>query len=226
MSIGEPINYHPKNREEWLVERRKGIGGSEASCILGLNPWKTNQQLYDEKTGAVEIEDISNQSQVVYGKECEEYIRGLFACDNVDKYQVSYDEFEMVSNLKEYPWLYATLDGTLYNKETKEFGVLEIKTTTVINPSQWDKWQDQVPDYYYTQILHQLLANQYKFAILRADIRHYTKEGELRHTIRDYYFDLNTGTVKDDMQYLLEKEFEFYTNLKMNKRPPALLPMI
>ena len=31
--------------EEWLVNR-KGIGGSDASAILGLNPYKTNQELW------------------------------------------------------------------------------------------------------------------------------------------------------------------------------------
>ena len=34
--------------EEWLVNR-KGIGGSDASAILGLNPYKTNQELWMEK---------------------------------------------------------------------------------------------------------------------------------------------------------------------------------
>ena len=39
------------NREEWLKERKKGIGASEASCIIGVNPWKTNVELWQEKTG-------------------------------------------------------------------------------------------------------------------------------------------------------------------------------
>lgn len=29
------------SREEWLKERQKGIGGSDAAVILGLNPYKT-----------------------------------------------------------------------------------------------------------------------------------------------------------------------------------------
>lgn len=29
------------SRDEWLLERRKGIGGSDASVILGLNKWRT-----------------------------------------------------------------------------------------------------------------------------------------------------------------------------------------
>ena len=48
------------NREEWLKERKKGIGASEASCIIGVNPWKTNVELWQEKTGQREAEDIGD----------------------------------------------------------------------------------------------------------------------------------------------------------------------
>ena len=41
----------PKNREEWLNARKKGIGGSDAACIIGLNKYKSNVRLWDEKTG-------------------------------------------------------------------------------------------------------------------------------------------------------------------------------
>ncbi len=33
------------SREEWLEERKKGIGGSDAAVILGLNPYKNNIRL-------------------------------------------------------------------------------------------------------------------------------------------------------------------------------------
>ena len=35
--------------EEWLKERSNGIGSSEVSVIMGLNPWKTPYELYHEK---------------------------------------------------------------------------------------------------------------------------------------------------------------------------------
>lgn len=41
----------PQNREEWLKERTQGIGGSDAGCIVGANPWKSARQLWREKTG-------------------------------------------------------------------------------------------------------------------------------------------------------------------------------
>ena len=39
-------------REEWLNDRRRGIGGSEASIVMGVSPWanlKVNTCLSAEK---------------------------------------------------------------------------------------------------------------------------------------------------------------------------------
>jgi hypothetical protein len=38
------------SRGEWLKHRSR-IGGSDAAAIVGLNPYKTNTDLYLEKTG-------------------------------------------------------------------------------------------------------------------------------------------------------------------------------
>jgi len=57
------------NKEEWLEERKNGIGGSDAATILGLNPYKTNIDLWEEKTGRKEAIDISDKPYVKYGTE-------------------------------------------------------------------------------------------------------------------------------------------------------------
>lgn len=36
-------------REEWLEERKTGIGGSDASAIVGLNPYSDNIKLWESK---------------------------------------------------------------------------------------------------------------------------------------------------------------------------------
>lgn len=45
------ISTAAMSRDEWLKERTKGIGGSDVATILGLNPYKTPLQLWEEKTG-------------------------------------------------------------------------------------------------------------------------------------------------------------------------------
>ena len=42
--------YDFKDEKEWLSGRMNGIGGSDASAVVGVNPYKTNIELFEEKT--------------------------------------------------------------------------------------------------------------------------------------------------------------------------------
>lgn len=50
-----------KDREAWLQARAGRIGGSDASAILGMNPYRTNIELWQIKTGQLVPEDISEK---------------------------------------------------------------------------------------------------------------------------------------------------------------------
>ena len=76
---------------EWLAFRRTGIGGSDAAAILGLSPFKSNVQVWEEKTGHREPEDISDRPQVQYGKNAEDMLVKLFALD-YPQYRVKQDK--------------------------------------------------------------------------------------------------------------------------------------
>ena len=69
------------SREEWLQARRNHIGGSDASACVGMNPYKTNVELWEEKTGRRQSEDISGKDYVIYGTRAEEHLRELFILD-------------------------------------------------------------------------------------------------------------------------------------------------
>ena len=90
-------------REEWLEERKKGIGGSDAATILGLNPYKTSIQLWEEKTGRKQAEDISDKPYVQYGTKAEDHLRELFKLD-FPQYEVSHQENTIIKH-PEYPFL-------------------------------------------------------------------------------------------------------------------------
>ena len=66
---------------EWIAFRRTGIGGSDAAAILGLSPFKSNIEVWEEKTGVREPEDISAKPQVQYGTKAEDMLVKLFALD-------------------------------------------------------------------------------------------------------------------------------------------------
>ena len=140
-----------KSREEWLEGRKGHIGGSDASACVGMNPYKDNVQLWEEKRGLVIPEDISDREYVQYGTEAEKYLRALFALD-YPQYRVSYDEDNMFTNTA-YPWMHASLDGELVDKNGRR-GILEIKTTNILQSMQREKWRDRIPDNYFCQVLH------------------------------------------------------------------------
>ena len=50
-----------------LIERQKGIGGSDAGAAVGVNPYKSAFKLYLEKVGDQVPEDISNKPAVKRG---------------------------------------------------------------------------------------------------------------------------------------------------------------
>lgn len=210
----------PKDREEWLAMRQKvGIGGSDAGTVLGLNPWCSNVQLWRYKTGQEQPPDISDKPAVIFGKKAEEHIRELFRLD-YPSWQLDYHEFWMYCNDR-YTWQFATLDGELTD-ETGRRGILEIKTTTIQNKAQWDEWENGIPQRYYAQILHQLSATGWHFAILRAYIRWY-RDGEFRATVRDYR--IERADVLDDIAYLREQEQRFIDCVNSGKPPAAIITM-
>ena len=65
------------SREEWLKGRKNHIGGSDASACVGMNPYKDNVQLWEEKMGLVMPEDISDKDYVRYGTEAEKHLRAV-----------------------------------------------------------------------------------------------------------------------------------------------------
>ena len=156
-----------KDREEWLKNRTK-IGGSDASCIVGMNPYKNNVDLWLEKTGQATPEDISEVDYVKYGINAEEHLRELFKLD-FPKYKVDYIENNMFFN-PDFPFAHASLDGWLTD-ENGRMGILEIKTTEILQSMQKEKWNNKIPDNYYIQILHYLMVTEFDFAVLKAQLK-------------------------------------------------------
>ncbi len=205
--------------EEWLVNR-KGIGGSDASAILGLNPYKTNQELWMEKKGQMSPVDISGKSYVKYGNDAEPLLRALFALD-YPEYKVEYYDNNMLTN-NQYPWAHASLDGELVDLDGRR-GILEIKTTNILQSMQWQKWDNQIPDNYYIQVLHYLLVTEYDFVVLKAQLKS-VRDGEVRLTTKHYH--IEREEVLDDIEMLKNEEEKFWYSLQSGQEPGLLLPEI
>ena len=210
-----------KNREEWLKNRMNGIGGSEASAILGMNPYMSNVELWQIKTGQIAPEDISDKPYVKYGTQAEEHLRALFALD-FPQYEVGYVENNSYFNDK-YPFALASLDGTLIEKETGRKGILEIKTTNILQSMQKEKWKNKLPDNYYVQCIHYLMITGYSFVELVAQLKS-DFNGEIYKQTKHYH--IERSEVEEDIKYLESSERKFWQQVQERKRPGLILPNI
>ena len=212
--------YILPDRDAWLDARKNHIGGSDAAACVGRNPYKDNVQLWEEKIGLVLPEDISDRDYVRYGTEAEKYLRALFALDHPE-YQVFYDENNMFLNPK-YPWMHASLDGELIDQRGRH-GILEIKTTNILQSAQKKKWDNRIPDNYYCQVLHYLAVTEYDFVVLKAQLKS-EWDGELRIEVRHYF--IEREEVEDDIRELLDAEQRFWDCVATGRRPDLILPAI
>lgn len=209
-----------KNRDEWLEKRAGRIGGSDASCIVGMNPYKSNVELWEEKTGKKQAEDISDKPYVKYGTEAESHLRALFALD-FPQYKVSYDENNMWLN-DSHPFAHASLDGWLEDEDGRK-GILEIKTTNILQSMQREKWNHRIPDNYYIQVLHYLMVTEFDFAVLKAQLK-YDYDGDIFLTTKHYL--IEREEVQEDIEFLEKAERKFFECIKEDRQPNLVLPVI
>ena len=137
------------------------------------------------------------------------------------EYRVEHHEYRILQSL-EYPFMQASLDGELTDFEGRK-GILEIKTTNILQSMQREKWQERIPDNYYIQVLHYLLVTGYEFVVLRAHLN--TDWGEERRTTVKHYL-IERTEVKEDLKMLLKEEQKFWKYVESGRKPPLILPEI
>lgn len=127
---------------QWLEERRKLIGGSDVAAILGISPFKTAYQIYQEKRK--EVEDWQGNESTDWGKRMEPAIRQWYS-DTTGRNVRLPDK--IIYNEK-YPFMGASLDGF-----TDDGRIVEIKTAR--SGKGWgEPGTDEIPDYYAAQCHH------------------------------------------------------------------------
>lgn len=145
--------------EEWLHYRRQGIGGSDASTILGLNPYNSILRLWEDKTGRYPVKEMENE-YTHFGHVMEPVIRREF--ERRTGYRVRRSNFILQST--EHPFMLADLDGTTRDNEGN-ICVFEAKTASEYKRPVWEKG---IPDEYMAQLQHYLLVTGYPKAYICA----------------------------------------------------------
>ena len=130
-----------QTREEWLEERRSGIGGSDVAPILGMSKWSTPYTVYADKRG--ELEPQPENIDMLIGTLFEPW---LFA-----QYKtltgVAIRKSHKILRDKEHPFLLANVDALHKDR------VVEFKTAR--NSDDWGQpGTDQVPQAYLLQCQH------------------------------------------------------------------------
>lgn len=132
-----------------LEARRHGIGGSDISVILGVNPYKSSYELYLEKVEGTS-KDLSNNEKVIWGNLLEEPIAERYRqITGRPAYRCG-----MQKHLK-YPFLLANPDRI----SSLERRGLEIKAVGEHMKHLWgESGSQQIPEYYYCQMAHYMLV--------------------------------------------------------------------
>ena len=206
-----------RTRIEWLEARKSFIGGSDAAAVIGQSPYKSNVELWEEKSGLREPEDISGKAYVQYGTKAEQYLRELFRLD-FPEYQLDYQPGNLWTNEK-FPWAHASLDGWLTDPDGRR-GVWECKTGNISSKVTASWWDDRIPQQYYCQVLHYLMVTEFDFVVLKAQLRY---PGEDRFTVTKHYF-FERANLEEDIRYLADREREFAIAVREKRRPALILP--
>ncbi|EOW2629958.1 YqaJ viral recombinase family protein [Enterococcus hirae] len=131
------------SHQEWLEDRKRGIGGSDVATVLGLNKYKSPYQLWLEKTGQIELKD-SESEPAYWGNVLEEVVAKEFQERTGKKVRRRNQVFEHPLH----PFLRANIDRDVVG----ENAILECKTANQFLSKEWEG--EEVPLSYLCQVQH------------------------------------------------------------------------
>lgn len=194
----EVVSTIEMNRIEWLQLRKSGIGGSDASAILGFNRWKSAFQLYIEKTSET-VEEIDNEF-VYWGNVLEDIVAQEFAKRTGKKVQ----RVNRMLRHPNYPFMTANLDRRIVGEKA----ILECKTTSTYNKDAWDG--EDIPAAYICQLQHYLAVTGFDKAYIAVLIGGNTFVW--KEVARDDEF----------IELMIDREKNFWENHVLANVPPAI----
>lgn len=138
-------------REDWLQIRRTGIGGSDAAAAVGLNPYKSQTELWLEKTGRdadLPKPDPNDTGAPTYwGTLLEPIVAAAYSKQTGHRVR----RVNAVLRHPTVPFMLANLDREVIGVPGVQ--ILECKTTGQFGARHW---VDGPPEYVVLQVQHQL----------------------------------------------------------------------
>lgn len=140
-------------REDWLAVRKQGIGSSDAAAAVGLNPYKSQLELWLEKTGRdtslPKLDPQDEESPAYWGNVLEPIVAWHYS-------KRSGNRVRRINAVLQHPdptlpWMLANIDREIIGADDVQ--ILECKTAG-INGARL--WKEGVPEYVQLQVMHQL----------------------------------------------------------------------
>lgn len=186
------------SKEAWLNYRRMGIGGSDVAALLGISKWKSELDLWLEKTGQTDGLVMENEA-MQWGTIMEPVIRDHFAAVTGKRVV----EVKAMLQHPQHSYMLANIDG-LTEDDNGNPAILEVKTASEYKRSEWE---NGIPVYYETQIQHYLAVTGVPMAYVAVLIG--------GNTFKLYEVDADEGV----QQKLIALEGQFWIMVQNNIRP-------
>jgi len=187
--------------------RRKGLGGSDIPIIMGYSSFKTPVQLWLEKRGQLEFDDVQSP-QAYWGNLLESVVLDEF----VRRSDRRVEQPDTIYHPK-YDYMLGNLDGFIPH----ENAVLEIKTANAFSAHEWGQQGQEIPQRYVLQIAYYCMitnASKAYCAVLIGgqDYREYVYErnewleDEILDAAQKFWAMVQSGeqpeATNEDMRYL------------------------
>ena len=142
------VETRPLGREAWLEVRKGGIGSSDAAAAVGLSPYKSQLELWMEKTGRSEgFQPTDLDDPTYWGTQLEPLVASVYAHRTGRKVR----KVNAVLQHPTFNFMLANIDREVIGSD--EVQILECKTAGEFGSRAW---RDGVPEYVQLQVQHQL----------------------------------------------------------------------
>ena len=184
------------SREQWLELRRKSIGGSDASTVVGLNPYSSKLTLYADKKGILPEKEDTERMRL--GRDLEEYVAQRFSEETGKKVKRS-------GWMWQHP-MYEFITVNIDREIDGEDAFLECKTS--MNYERHDYESGEIPMNYYVQCVHGMAVTGCEKAYLAV----------LVFGKGFYWFEIKRD--ENEINALIDNEVTFWQSYVLQNRPP------
>jgi putative phage-type endonuclease len=145
------VSTNALSRDDWLAVRKQGIGSSDASAAVGINPYQSQLELWLIKTGRdanLPKPDFEDESLPTYWGNV---LEPIVATHYMRRTNTKVRRINAVLQHPTIPWMLANIDREVLGNP--EVSILECKTAGIFGSRLW---KFGVPEYIQIQVQHQL----------------------------------------------------------------------